>query len=214
MRISLIIFRLIRGICHMLPSVLSVGDKVVITLAAYGIIRVFLFILRATQNWIVEHRSSFELSGYWIARYKDLRTPESDADHREIVRLRQKGESLFFRYEHHNSSNSVVTKGDGQGFVRINEAFLYYKRQNMQRGSGGVIILSIILDRIRMPHLDGAFIEHNRSTPGESFITVPYRLRQVKLPFHKRLKMLCGKQVFTKYVEITRLETDQHNELE
>jgi hypothetical protein len=184
----------------------DIGTKVVISLAALAVVRILLLSVKAIRNRIIESHSGFELSGYWMATYKDLRTPESNAEHREIVRLKQTGEAISCLYEHHNSEDSLVTRGDGQGFVRANEIYMYYRRQNKGRGSGGVLILRIELTSIRLLYLDGVFIERNRVNTCGQTISVPYPLTPVEVPFKNQLRMLCRKQAFKNFAEIARLE--------
>lgn len=189
------------------PLIQDIGNKLIISLATLAVVRIFLLIVKSIQNRVVESQSFFTLTGYWIASYKDLRTPESGANHREIIRFKQRGEELFFQYEHHNSNDTFVTRGDGRGFVRSNEIYLFYKRQNLRRGSGGVLIMTIELTPIRMPYLEGIFIERDRTNPDERIISVPYTAKHIEMPFAKRIRMLCRKQAFRNYAQVIQLET-------
>lgn len=184
-------------------SILSVVEKILITLIAIIILNILGYIVTSFKNFIYRKISQLSISGYWLVDFisedkhviEIYRLSESYNNWNEEVKM------IKFNYQHYKREGTLnVVKGAGVGiFKSRNVSLSYHSIEKDIRVVGGIVlsIQDISTGVTMVGNFYECFNNRIRSSTSEKII-----FRRMNLSIWKRLKFKYRFKAFKSYNEI------------
>ncbi len=147
----------------------------------------------------VGNTSLFSIKGIWLSSFHPQVGQYGHSI--ELIKMHQRGNTVFFHLENYNSERSSITKLQGQGTINTSQLSAYYYHKDKANPDSGTFTLKIKGSKDGGTMLAGVYTEII-DKEGEMFpkpISQEMYMRKTKLPLMIQLRTLARKPYFENY---------------